>query len=282
MKNKVLLVLTIASVVALMQVSSLFGQATSQMIAGELTPDIRWQIENNTLYIRGNGVIQTTMYGTQSAWQNQQSLFNSVVIEDGIKEIGKNVFLAHKRISSLTIGGNVRDIGFLAFSKCKNLSVVEVKGAIPPDLCIGSFYKLKFKKAKLIVPAGTKATYLADPIWSKFGTIEESVHPPTDGLPAPVETLAEPCLIHLRRTSNFVGGGINLKVFLNGVEQPMRLGNGQTILLQTDRNKNVLYFQQGKYTHSIRRFNATSGGDVRIEYSHWFGYMQVIDEKNEE
>ena len=282
MKNKILLaVLAIASILAVMPVSDLYGQDASKTIGGELTPDIAWHIENNTLYISGKGVVPTTMFGARSAWNDYRALFHTVVIEDGITGVGQNVFIAYKNLSSLTIGEDVKDLAPNSFNSCKNLSVVEVKGAIPPDISLSTFYKVKFKNAKLIVPAGTKTTYEADPLWNQFSKIEESAQP-AKVQPATVKTLAEPCIIHLTRTGNFVGGGVKLRVFLNGVEQE-KLGNAQTITMQTDRDKNELYIQQGKKRAIVvRRFDATAGGDIHIEFSYFLGYMKIMGEENKE
>ena len=261
---------------AIMLTPNLQGQIVSEKIGVELTPDITWRIEDNTLYLSGNGVVPTTMFGAKSAWNDHRSRFNSVIIEDGITGLGQNVFVGYKNITSLTIAGTVRDLAPNSFNTCKNLSVVELKGATPTDINSTVFYKLKFKKAKLVIPAGTKAIYESDPFWSQFGKIEESNQLPTVP-PAALTTLAEPCNIHLTRTANFIGGGALIRVFLNGVEQE-KIGNGQTIMLQTDRVNNELYLQWGKKVLSIRRFEAITGSNIHIEYSNFLAYMKVIDE----
>ena len=284
LKNKALVVLAIASIMAVMTAPVIFGQDAPQMIGGELTPDIAWRIENGTLYISGKGVVPTTMFGRTSAWIKHLSQFHSVVIEDGITDVGQNVFAGHTNITSLTIAESVKDFAPRAFSSCGNLAVVEVKGATPPDISLGVFYMVKLANVKLIVPAGTKPAYEADPIWRQFGTIEESAQP-AKVPPATVETLAAPYTIHLHRTTNFVGSALKQNVFLNGVEQPKKLRNGQTITLQTDRVKNVLYLQSNKKKKLIlcvRRFDATAGGVIHIDYSHAYAYMKIMDEGNEE
>jgi len=277
MKKKILTLLVMVTIVALVPTSVLYGQD----IQGELTPEITWRIENGTLFISGKGVVPTTMFGARSAWNDYRSLFHAVNIEEGITFVGQNVFVGYKNITSLTVAESVKELAPNSFNSCKKLTAVEVKSAIPPDINVGTFYKVKFKKARLTVPAGTKATYQADPLWSKFTTIEESTQPPKVQSVA-VESLATPCVIHLKRTSNFVGGGVNVKVFLNGVEQPMKLSNGQTILLETNRVQNELYLQAGKSPIVVRRFDATSGGDIRIEYSYFFGYMKIMEDDNDE
>jgi hypothetical protein len=277
MKNKFLAVLAFTTIMVVMSMSDLFGQ---DIVGGELSPDISWRIENNTLYISGEGVVPSTMFGARSAWHSHRSLFNSVVIEDGITDLGQSLFVGYKNITSLTIAGSVKDFAVNAFNSCKNLSVVEVKGSTPPDISLSVFYKVKYKNAKLIVPVGTKEIYASDPLWSQFVKIEESGQPATDQ-PAPIGTLSEPGTIYLKRTSNFVGGGVNVQVFLNGVEQ-QKLGNAKTNVMQTDRDKNELYIQQGKRRIAMRRFDATAGGDVHIEFSYFNGYMKIMEENDTE
>jgi len=96
-----------------------------------------------------------------------------------------------------------------------------------------------------------------------------------------VELLETPCTVHLTRTKNFVGSAQKVKVFLNGLEMDP-LGNGQTIEMETDRVENMLFIQQGKNPVAVRRFNATSGGDINIEFSYFFGILKVIGEEKEE
>ena len=259
---------------------SLYGQNAPERIGGELTPNITWHIADNTLYLSGSGIVPTTMFATKSAWSDYRSSFHSVVIEDGITGLGQNLFIRYKNITSLTIAASVKDLAPSSFNSCKNLSEVEVKGAIPPDLSVGTFYGVKLNKATLIVPSGTKVAYETDPLWSAFGIIQESTLPAKAQF-ASVETLAEPCHIHLTRTTNFVGGGRNVDVILNGVDQG-RLGNGKTIVMQTDRVHNELYIKQGKKGAATRRFDATAGEDIRISYSYFNAYMKITEEGNEE
>ncbi len=281
MKNqsKLLVVWVITLIIAVIPVSSLYGQGAQGAIGSELTPDIGWRIENNILYITGKGVVPTTMLGARSAWHDYRSNFNSVVIEDGITGLGQNVFTGYKNVTSLTVAGSVKDLAPSSFNSCKSLSVVEVKGAIPPDINASVFYGLKYKNVKLIVPAGTRAVYEADPFWGKFGTIEESAQSADIQL-ASAATLTEPCVIHLKRNANFFGGGAKIKVFLNGVEQE-KIGNGETLVMQTDRVENELFLQWNKTALSIRRFEATAGGNIHIEYSNMIAYMKIIDGENE-
>ena len=253
MKNKIVYLVAIATVMAVMPLSILYGQDTQ----GELSSDVAWRIENNTLYISGKGFVPTVMFRQKPAWDKSRSLFNAVVIEDGITLVGKNIFAGYN-ITSLSVAGSVKELSNESFSKCSKLTTVELKGATPPDLNHTTFTGVNVKKVKLIVPAGTKSTYLDDPLWSQFGTIEEST---LTAQAAPAEKLTQPCTIQLRRK----GGAIAVKfpVFLNGQEQE-KLASGNTITLQTDQAHNMLYIKQGNAPLAVRRFEAKAGGEVII------------------
>jgi len=254
MKNKILSVVAMATIMAVMPLSGLFGQETN----GTLSSGVVWRIENNTLYFSGKGIVPTTMFRAKSAWDKYRSLFNAVVIEEGVTLVGKNVFAGYTNVNSLTVAASVRELSPESFSKCGKLTTVELKGATPPDLNHTTFAGVNLRNVKLIVPAGTKAAYTTDPLWSLFTKIEESAQ---SAQAAPVETLSQPCIVNLTRK----GGAVAVKfpVFLNGVEQE-KVAAGKTVTMQTDRAQNMLYIKQGNAPLAVCRFDATAGGEVNI------------------
>ena len=268
----------VALATMMMTAAKLYGQDTANKAGGTLTPDIEWNIdEGGILRISGTGTVPTTMFGQKSAWHNHRSDFQSVEIGEGIINLGKMVFFGYRNITSLTVAGSVRELAPQSFQSCKNLRTVELKGTTPPDISVSTFYGLKYKNVKLIIPAGTRAIYEADPIWSQFGTIEESVQT-TYMQATQAETLSEPCIVFLTRSVNFVGGGRAVNVFLNGVEQG-KLENGKAIRMQTSLDKNVLYIKQGKTAVAVLRFEATAGGEIDVNYSYFLGYMKIGEDE---
>ena len=248
-----------------------------KQISRAYTPNITWRIENDTLFINGEGDMPKIPSGKLPIWANYRDFFTSVVIDEGITKIGPNTFNLHKNIHSVTIAESVTDIAG-AFFQCKNLSIMEVKSVVPPKLsAYGEFLFTPISKAKLIVPNGAKSQYETDKGWSKFGTIEEKdiQSAPKKIQSAPTETLSEPCVIHLKRTKNLMGAARKVQVFLNGIEQGL-LKNNQTIVIQTDRVKNLLQIKQGDVESAILRFDATIGGEIHIDYHYLVGYMKVI------
>ena len=274
MKKKILTLVAVTTMMAMMPWSGIFGQDTG----GTLSSGVTWRIENNTLYFSGKSFVPTTMFRAKSAWDKSRSLFNAVVVEEGITLVGKNVFAGYSNITSLTVAGSVKELSPESFSKCK-LTRVEMKGAIPPSLNHTTFLDLNYRNATLIVPAGTKSTYADDPLWGKFGKIEESTEAAQT---TPVETLAQPCKVNLIRK----GGAVAVKfpVFLNGKEED-KLGAGKTLTMQTDRSQNMIYIKQGNTPLSVCRFNATAGGEVNIKVVYIMKtnvYMFIADGDHED
>ncbi|MDR0754137.1 MAG: leucine-rich repeat domain-containing protein [Prevotellaceae bacterium] len=127
--------------------------------------DIKWTIENNTLTVSGWGDISGAKWGDISA-------VTSVITGDSITSIGHHTFTMSK-ISTFVLGSAITKIGSYAFFNCNNLVQMELKSRTPPEVGSFAFMSTPIKKAKLIVPAGTKAVYENSKDWKKFGTIEE-------------------------------------------------------------------------------------------------------------
>jgi hypothetical protein len=252
---------TVVSMMYVLLSLSAYGQETG----GQMTSEVAWRIEGGTLYISGKGVVPTTMLGQQSPWHLYRSQFNAVEIEEGITEAGKYLFNGYKNITSLTVAGSVENLGSNSFSGCSRLKTVEVKSALPPGACMGTFYGSKTKKAKLIVPKGCAAEYRDTPYWNKFGTVEESDRAAADAEDVE-KTLDAPYTVRLYREPRFSGGGAKLSVWLNGAEQE-KLANGATLEMKTDRLKNRIVIKWRKSDMGYFRFDSVAGGEIQINYS---------------
>ncbi|MDR1221960.1 MAG: leucine-rich repeat domain-containing protein [Tannerella sp.] len=263
---------TVVSMVYAMVALSAYGQE----IGGEMTSEVKWRIEGETLYISGKGVVPTTMFGQQSPWYPYRSQFHAVVIEEGITEAGKYLFNGYKNITSLTVAGSVDVLGSYSFSGCSRLATVEVKSALPPGINIATFYRSKTKKAKLIVPKGCIAEYKDTSYWKKFGAVEESDQVATDAEDIE-KKIDAPCTVRLYREPRFSGGSATLRVYLNGAEQE-KLENGATIEMKTDRLKNRIDIKWLKSDLGYFRFDALPGGEIQINYSAATGSFKIMEE----
>ena len=130
-------------------------------------PDILWQIEGQTLTVSGEGDIPAN-----PSWVKAIANIDSVIIEDNITSLGSRAF-AMSKLSSIVIGAAVTSLKSYALFNCNNLTQVEVKSAVPPKIGSFVFMSTPISKAKLIVPAGSKAAYKNSKDWKRFGTIEE-------------------------------------------------------------------------------------------------------------
>jgi hypothetical protein len=251
-------------------------KAYGQEIGGEMTPEVKWFIEAETLHISGTGIVPTTMFGKQSPWHPYRSKFNAVVIDEGIIELGKLVFNGYKNITSLTVAGSVESLGGNAFSFCPKLATIEIKSAIPPNISFGTFAALKTKNVKLIVPDGCMAEYKDTPFWNTFGTIEESGQAAVNADKIS-RKLNAPCTVRVYREPRTKGGAEELLVYLNGTEQGI-LENGKTVEMETDRVRNKIVIKSRKSDLKYFCFDALSGGEIQINYSAATGNIKIVDE----
>ena len=94
---------------------------------------------NKTLYIVGTGAMADYDYNSMP-WNSQKDAITSVVIGDGVTDIGQYAFYEHSRLASLTIGNNLETIGVWAFNGCTNLTSVILPASmtsIGPDAFYG-------------------------------------------------------------------------------------------------------------------------------------------------
>ena len=88
--------------------------------------------KTGTLTISGSGVVTAVTANAQ--WAKYRSKITSVVIENGIEQIGDSVFQNYEGITKVTFPSTLTTIGNLAFSGCVNLTSV----AIPAVDAIGN------------------------------------------------------------------------------------------------------------------------------------------------
>jgi len=135
--------------------------------SGKVSADIDWRVENNTLIVTGKGDIPGI-----PAWAGAIKECTAAEIGDGITSVGHHAF-AMSKIKSLVLGKDVASLNMYALFRCKDLATVEVRNPVPPKIGAFAFMLTPVGKAKLIVPAGSKAVYSKNKDWKKFGEIEE-------------------------------------------------------------------------------------------------------------
>ena len=129
MVKKIILLLTLAVLAAQC------AFADEEKITGTYG-QLNWEISaKGTLTISGKGDINTN---STKAWEKYKKQIKTVVIKDGVQRIGTNAFLGCSYISSVTIPGSVKIIGWEAFEDCTNLSKVVIADGVY-DIGAGAF-----------------------------------------------------------------------------------------------------------------------------------------------
>lgn len=91
-------------------------------LGGECGDNARWSFSDGTLTISGSGAAAAYNTGTGAPWSEFAGDIKSVVIEEGITEIGANAFYNIPSITSLELPESLEKIGSSAFSDCTGIT----------------------------------------------------------------------------------------------------------------------------------------------------------------
>ena len=96
------------------------------------------------------------------------NLLTSVIISNSVTKIGDSAFNTCAKLTSITIPSAVTKIGSsaLTIGSSKNKATITMLSTTPPTIQSNTFDTSKLQK--IIVPAGTGATYKAATNWSNF------------------------------------------------------------------------------------------------------------------
>ena len=119
------------------------------LIASGRTGNLRWLLSTNgTLIISGKGEMPDYYRNSPSLltsppqppppWDNYTRDITSVIIDDGVKNIGNYAFYWCIGLTSVTIPNSVTSIGNAAFSKCTGLTSVTIPNSIK-SIGVGAF-----------------------------------------------------------------------------------------------------------------------------------------------
>ncbi len=96
------------------------------------TGDCDWSFNNETgqMTISGSnknmGNYSTSTGGTDQPWYSFRDKIKSVVIENGVRDIGTAAFCGCENLTSVQIGNSVVNIWHNAFTRCKNLKKIKI------------------------------------------------------------------------------------------------------------------------------------------------------------
>ncbi|MBR6205048.1 MAG: leucine-rich repeat domain-containing protein [Candidatus Methanomethylophilaceae archaeon] len=89
------------------------------------TDNLRWRIEDNTLYIEAvdDGEMKDYVKDNQcfSPWYTERSKITEAIISDGITRIGAGAFYDCYKMERVTIPESVKSVGFQSFHNCEKL-----------------------------------------------------------------------------------------------------------------------------------------------------------------
>lgn len=99
---------------------------------GTCGDNITWTLNESTgtLTIEGSGAMEDFSYSTSVPWYEDIKSVTTVVIGDGVTNIGQNAFYGCSKLISVIIGNNVKSIGSDAFYKCFGLPSVTIPNSV--------------------------------------------------------------------------------------------------------------------------------------------------------
>ena len=117
-----------------------FGCGAVQLIAsGSCTVTVTWTLDaKGVLTITGFGELVFQMPGAAAVraaepdpWAAYASQIKSVVVSEGITEIGEATFQDLPNLETVIVAGSVETVGASAFANCERLTVVTFQGSAP-------------------------------------------------------------------------------------------------------------------------------------------------------
>lgn len=128
----------------------------SNVITGT-TGVLTWKLANGTLTISGTGVMPdyyNYSNGTSAPWYDYRESINSVIIENGVRNIGDYAFYSsYSNLKSVTIPNTVIKIGRSAFFYGDGLESITIPNSVI-DIGLGAFYGCAF--TTVIIPDNLK------------------------------------------------------------------------------------------------------------------------------
>lgn len=92
-----------------------------------VTPEkTSWKLEDGVLTLSGTGALESYAKAVKQPWYKDRANITSVVIEDGITEIGNFNFYGLTNLKNVTIADSVTSIGEYAFKNCTSLTEIKL------------------------------------------------------------------------------------------------------------------------------------------------------------
>ena len=92
----------------------------------------------------------------------------SITIPDSVTSIGSYAFQNCRSLTSITIPDDVTNIDGYVFYQCYSLKTIIMEGSTPPTLSSTSAFSYSMPDYTIIVPAGSRESYIAATNWSSL------------------------------------------------------------------------------------------------------------------
>lgn len=142
------------------------GEYPDAVASGALTETMSWWLsKNGTLTITGKGAMGTI---EAAPWQEYENSITSVVIEEGVTEVGAWLFYEYPALTSVKIADSVKDIRMAAFYGSHALTDLDLGSGVE-NLEMSAFCNC-WALPEVIIPASVKS--LADGAFSYCSDLE--------------------------------------------------------------------------------------------------------------
>lgn len=102
---------------------------SEEVITGTAGDNISWEFKNGVLTFTGTGSMNDYNYA-ETPWESIKEEIKSIVIDDGIIDIGNYTFINCKNLTSVKIPDSVTSVGSFAFKNCDSLTSVKIPDGV--------------------------------------------------------------------------------------------------------------------------------------------------------
>jgi hypothetical protein len=115
----------------LLFLTALFIIATGTAQKSGTTGNLDWKLdEAGVLVIYGMGEMPDYSYPDFAPWSHLNNIIYTVIIEDGVTNIGNYAFYDHGKLFFVDIPWSVKHIGEVAFGNCSELTSVDIPSSV--------------------------------------------------------------------------------------------------------------------------------------------------------
>ena len=107
-----------------------FTIVEASMADGSCGANVNWTFENGVLTITGNGAMDDYSAPFYTPWFNYKNDIKTVVIENGVTNVGNNALTECAYLTDVSLGNSVKSIGAVAFRGCMRLKCIEIPNSV--------------------------------------------------------------------------------------------------------------------------------------------------------